>query len=127
LEGNGTPLTFVQMDVKQCSTLSYMKHIGVPYYAVFDQPDLQHPDPVEPNAADARQIALWKGHIPVEISIDNYWGWSKFVPLPPMIMLTLNGLARSSIDGPFKGAIHSYPVCQFNILNTAKPHKEAKP
>lgn len=127
LEGKGALLTFVQMDVKQCSTLAYMRHITVPYYAVFDQPDLQRPDPVKMSASNANQIALWKGHIPVEITIDNHWEWLRFVPEPPSIVVTLQGLARSSVDGPFEGAIHSYPVCQFNILNTAKPHKEPKP
>jgi hypothetical protein len=31
LEGKGAPLTFVQMDAKQCSTRDYMRHLTIPY------------------------------------------------------------------------------------------------
>lgn len=124
LEGKGAPLTFVQMDIKRCSKLPYMKHVGFPYYAVFDQPDLKKPDAVKMGGGtQGTEIALWKGRIPVEITIWDHWIWNKFVPLPPMIQIVLQGLARSSVDGPFEGAVHSYSVCAFSIFDSDKPHE----
>ena len=126
LDGKGDPLTFVQMDVQRCSTLPYMKNIRLPYYAVFDRTDLQHSKPVK-MSVDPSQIVLWKSHIPVEISLWNSWGWNRFALDPPMIVVTLQGLVQASPDGQFAGDIYSYQVCQFDIFNTAKPHKESKP
>jgi hypothetical protein len=125
LEGKGSPLTFVQMDIKQCSKRPYLKVIGFPAYAVFDQFDLKNPLPVKPSWTSDTQIFLWESRIPVEINITNQW--FRIDDRSKAMQITMQGLARSAMDGVFHGAIHDYPVCAFNILNTAKSHKEARP
>lgn len=128
LEGKGAPLTFVLMDdVKNCSKLpSYLENMGVPYYAIFDRPDLQHSEPVFPSS-ESVQIALWKGNIPIQLSIWPYWVSVSDDDLKSMIQVTMEGLARSSIDGPFNGAIHAYSVCAFNIIKTKPVSRTTTP
>lgn len=118
LEGKGASVTFVQMDIKKCSGFPpYVKEIAAPFYAIFDHSNFQHPEPVS-NAPESEQVALWKNHIPIQLSIWPYWSSLSADDPTSLIQVTMEGLARSSVDGPFYGAIHAYSVCAFNIRRT---------
>jgi uncharacterized membrane protein YidH (DUF202 family) len=119
---DGRNVTFVAMDIMRCSKLPYMRDLGFPYYATYDQPDFREPEPSF-TITDGVQIALWGKTTPVRLEIFNHWETGGGTA--PAVVVMLENLDRFPAQGRRDAILNGATTCSFYIENKDKEKEKA--
>jgi hypothetical protein len=114
IEGKGDEETLLMADIKSCHGGEINNDMGAPAVFAFNDRALTKQEPMQPAsfALGGAQVALWKGHIPIALTISS--DWTKIGSWGESLVVGMVGWNRASDDaGP--EYINAYTVCTFTL------------